>query len=156
FARAAGEQTKSEVPGGKAKAFCVPANNTSIPNSSNFSGTAVIELTESTINMTSGYFFLRAATSSIGLITPVDVSLWIIVSASNCPVASFLSISAARIGEPHGTWSASASLAQRFDTSNHLSEKAPHMQFSTFLATRLRTAPSITPHADEVLMKTSW
>ena len=33
--------------------------------------------------------------------TPVDVSLWISVSASNWPVASFSSMSAARIGEPH-------------------------------------------------------
>jgi len=96
------------------------------------SGTALIELTESTMNITSGYFFFRAAISSIGLITPVEVSLWITVRASNWPVASFWSTAAARMGEPQGTWRASASLPQRFDTSNHLSEKAPHMQFSTF------------------------
>ena len=47
--------------------------------------------------------------------------------------------------------SASASLPQRFETSNHLSENAPHMQLSTFFATRFRTAPSITPHAEDVL-----
>src|SRR5258708_5325788 len=77
------------------------------------------------------------------------------VSASNWPVANFLSTSVARMGEPQGTCKASASLAHRLETSNHLSEKAPHMQFNTFLATRFRRAPSITPQADEVLMKTN-
>src|ERR1019366_6677398 len=155
FARAAGEQTKMAVPGGRANAFCVPASSTSIPNSSNLSGTALIELTESTMNITSGYFCLSAAISVIGLMTPVEVSLWMTVRASNWPVASFLSTSAARMGEPHDTCSASASLPQRFDTSNHLSENAPHMQLSTFLATRLRRAPSITPQAEEVLIYTN-
>ena len=64
--------------------------------------------------------------------TPVDVSLWMSVSASNSPVASFLSINSARIGEPHSTCNASACLPHFFDTSNHLSENAPHMQFKTF------------------------
>ena len=123
-----------------------------MPSSSNLSGTAVIELTESTMNITSGYFCFRAAISAMGLITPVEVSLWITVSASNWPVASRLSTSAARMGEPHGTWRASASLPHRLETSNHLSEKAPHMQLSTFRATRLRIAPSITPQAEEVLI----
>src|SRR5437667_12067963 len=59
------------------------------------------------------------------------------------------------MGEPHGTWSASACLPQRFDTSSHLSENAPHMQLSTFLETRLRMAPSIKPQAEEVLRKTN-
>src|SRR6267142_6564521 len=77
------------------------------------------------------------------------------VTASNCPVASFLSTSAARIGKPHATCSASASLPHRFDTSSHLSENAPHMQLSTFLETRFRIAPSITPHADDVLRYTN-
>ena len=103
------------------------------------------------MNITSGYFFLSAAISAIGLITPVEVSLWMTVRASNWPVASFLSTASARMGEPHGTCSASASLPHRLDTSNHLSENAPHMQLSTFLATRLRMAPSITPQAEEVL-----
>src|ERR1035441_3150905 len=156
FARAAGEQTKMAVPGGMAKAFCVPASNTSMPNSSNLSGTALMELTESTMNITSGYFCLSAAISVIGLITPLEVSLWMTVRASNWPVASFLSTSAARMGEPHGTCNASASLPQRFDTSNHLSENAPHMQLSTFLATRLRRAPSITPQAEEGQKRTLW
>src|SRR6266481_8496827 len=99
-----------------------------MPISSNFSGTAVIELTASTMNITSGYFFLSAAISASGLITPVEVSLWITVSASNWPVASFLSTSAARMGEPQGTCNASASFPQRLDTSSHLYEKEQHMQ----------------------------
>ena len=110
-----------------------------------------MELTESIMNITSVYFFLRAAISASGLMTPVEVSLWIRVSASNSPVFSFLSTSSARMGEPHGTCSASACLPHRFDTSSHLSENAPHMQFSTFLETRFRMAPSITPQAEEVL-----
>src|SRR5882672_10187451 len=155
LASAAGEQTNTVKPGGSAKAFCVPASNTSMPSSSNLSGTVVIELTASTMNITSAYFFLSAASSGSGLITPVLVSLWMNVSASNRPVASFLSTSAARIGEPQSTCSASASLPQRRDTSSHLSEKAPHMQLSTFFETRLRSAPSITPQAEEVLRKTN-
>ena len=63
------------VPGGKAKAFWVPANKTSTPSSSKAMGTPVMELTESTMNMTSGYFFLSAAISASGLMTPVEVSL---------------------------------------------------------------------------------
>ena len=47
------------------------------------------------------------------LIVPVDVSLWIKVRESNWPVASFLSTSSARIGEPHSTCNASASFPQR-------------------------------------------
>src|ERR1051325_9717741 len=109
-------------------------------------------LTESMTNITSGYFFFSAAISASGLITPVEVSLWIKVSASNWPVASFWSTTSARMGEPQDTCSASASLPQRLDTSNHLSENAPHMQLRTFLETRLRSAPSITPQAEEVLM----
>ena len=46
-----------------------------MPSSSNLNGTALMELTASTMNMTSGYFFLSAAISPIGLITPVEVSL---------------------------------------------------------------------------------
>ena len=118
-------------------------------------GTALIELTESTMNMTSGYFFLSAAISASGLMTPVEVSLWMSVRASNWPVASFLSTCSARIGEPQGTWRASASLPQRLETSNHLSEKAPHMQLSTLRETRFRVAPSIMPQAEEVLIYTS-
>ena len=59
------------------------------------------------------------------------------VSASNWPVASFASICSARMGEPHSTCSASASLPQRLETSSHLSEKAPHMQFRTFFCNEI-------------------
>src|SRR5205085_8551150 len=111
---------------------------------------AVSELTESTMNITSGYFFLSCAISASGLITPVEVSLWINVSASNWPDASFASTCSARMGEPQSTFNPSACFPQRCATSSHLSEKAPHMQQRTFFATRLRMAPSITPHADEV------
>ena len=95
-------------------------------------------------------FLSAAAISATGDIVPVLVSLWMSVSESNCPVASFASIASARMAEPHGTCSASASLPQRFATSSHLSENAPFMQLSTFFCVRLRSAPSITPHALEV------
>jgi len=62
----------------------------------------------------------------------------------------FFRIASARIGWPQSTWSASAVFAQRRATSSHLSEKAPHMQQSTFRATRLRMAPSMTPQAEQV------
>src|SRR5882757_11582824 len=121
-----------------------------MPNSSNLIGSAVSELTASTMNITSGYFFLNAAISASGDMVPVEVSLWMSVSASNSPVASFLSIASARMGEPQSTCNASACLPHFFDTSNHLSENAPHMQLRTRFWTRLRTAPSITPHALDV------
>jgi hypothetical protein len=54
-----------------------------MPSSSNGIFVAVSELTASTMNITSGYFFFSFAMSASGLITPVDVSLWINVSASN-------------------------------------------------------------------------
>ena len=41
-----------------------------------------MELTASTMNITSGYFFFSAAISASGLMTPVLVSLWISVSTS--------------------------------------------------------------------------
>ena len=49
---------------------------------------------------------------------------------------------------------ASACLPHFFDTSNHLSEKAPFMQLSTFFLTTLRMAPSIEPQALFVAMYT--
>ncbi len=106
------------------------------------------------MNCTSGYFFSTAAISQSGFIVPVLVSLWISVTASNSPVASFASMSAARIGWPHSTCNASACLPHFLATSNHLSENAPLMQLSTFLLTRLRSAPSITPQAELVLTNT--
>jgi len=67
---------------------------------------------------------LSAAISASGLITPVEVSLWMSVRASNWPVASLASICSARMGEPHSTLRPSACLPQRVETSSHLSENA--------------------------------
>ena len=133
LASAAEEQVNTARPGGNASAFWVPASNTSRPSASNSIRAAESELTASTMNITSGYFFLSPAISTSGLMVPVEVSLWISVSASNWPEASFRSTASGRMGEPHGTWSVSAALPQRCATSNHLSEKAPHMQLSTLL-----------------------
>ena len=44
--------------------------------------------------------------------------------------------------------------AYAISTSSHLSENAPQHKQSTLWRARLRKAPSITPHADEVEMKT--
>ena len=151
---AAGDATNTANPGGIAKAFCVPASNTSMPNSSNLIGTPVIELTASTMNITSGYFFFSSAISASGLIVPVDVSLCTSVIASNSPVASFSSICSARIGEPQSTFKPSAAMPLRSATFSHLSEKAPFMQHRSFFETRLRMEPSMMPHADDVLRKT--
>ncbi len=125
-----------------------------MPSSSNGIFIAVNEETVSTMNCTSGYFLITAAMSQSGFIVPVLVSLWMSVTASNSPVASLASMSAARIGWPHSTCSASACLPHFLATSNHLSENAPLMQLSTFFETRLRIEPSITPHAELVLTNT--
>ncbi len=84
-------------------------------------------------------------------ITPVEVSLWMSVTASKPPCLRCARICSPRIGWPHSTASDTASLPHFLETSNHLSENAPHMQFSTLpVPTRLRTEPSITPHALDV------
>ncbi len=106
------------------------------------------------MNCTSGNFFITCAISKSGFIVPVLVSLWMSVTASNSPVASLASIASGMIGWPHSTCSASACLPHFLATSNHLSENAPLMQLSTFLLTRLRIEPSITPQAELVLTKT--
>src|SRR5579863_7523681 len=59
------------------------------------------------------------------------------------------------MGEPQSTCNASACLPHFLDTSSHLSENAPHMQLSTFFCTTFRTAPSITPQAEDVLKYTN-
>ena len=51
-------------------------------------GTAENDETASTISATSGYFASVQQISGSGFITPVEVSLWINVTASNLPVAS--------------------------------------------------------------------
>src|SRR5215469_8802204 len=117
-------------------------------------GCAENEETVSTIRITSGYFRTTSQISFRGFTTPVDVSLWISVTVSNLPVASCLSRSAGLIGSPQSTCSGVVFLPHRFDTSSHLSEKAPHMQLRTPLTTRFRIAPSITPQAEEVEKKT--
>ena len=124
--------------------------STSKPSSSIGIGTVENDDTLSTMSRTSGYLRTTAAMSATGLITPVDVSLWMSVTASKPPSASFASTISGRIGSPHSTRRPSACLPQRLLTSSHLSENAPHMQLRTFFCTRLRIEPSITPQADEV------
>jgi hypothetical protein len=98
-----------------------------MPSSSNLIGSAVNELTASTMNMTSGYFFFSAAISASGLIVPVEVSLWMSVSASNSPVASFLSMASARMGEPHVRLQAFGLLAAALgDVEPFVRERAAH------------------------------
>src|SRR5262249_54967129 len=88
--------------------------------------------------------------SSSGFITPVEVSLCVKVTVSNFPVANCRSTALWSICFPQSTWRGLAFFPQRFATSNHLSENAPHMQQSTPRSARLRIEASITPHADEV------
>src|SRR5204863_8436700 len=117
-------------------------------------GAAEKEETVSTISATSGYFRTTGQISSTGFMTPVDVSLWMSVTASKSPVASFSSSAAGSMCLLQSTWGGSACLPQRRLTSSHLSENAPHMQLRTRHETRLRMAASITPQADEVERKT--
>ncbi len=72
------------------------------------------------------------------------------VKLSNPPCESFSRTISGLTACPHSTCSASACLPQRLETSNHLSENAPHIALSTFFCVRLRMAPSITPQAEEV------
>src|SRR5262245_25301981 len=106
--------------------------------------------TVSTTRATSGSLASVLQISGNGFITPVEVSLWIKVTVSNFPVASFWSIAFGSMCLPHSTCSGSAFLPQRLATSNHLSENAPHMQQRTPRSARLRIDASITPHADDV------
>src|SRR5205085_2481651 len=87
-AKAFSETEKSEKPGGRASAFWLPVKSTSMPRSSIAIGTAEKEETVSTIKTTSGYLRTTAQISSSGFITPVEVSLWIRVTASKSPVQS--------------------------------------------------------------------
>src|SRR5207248_7034318 len=114
------------------------------------------EDTVSTISATSGYFARTQQISGSGFMTPVEVSLCVNVTVSNLPVANCRSTSFASICFPQSTWSGSAFFPQRFATSNHLSENAPHMQQSTPRSARLRIEASITPHADDVERNTGW
>src|SRR5881409_2456166 len=116
--------------------------------------TAENDETVSTTSATSGYLARTEQISGSGFMTPVDVSLWVNVTVSNLPVANCRSKSFGSMCFPHSTWSGSAFFPQRFATSSHLSENAPHMQHSTPRSTRLQIDASITPHADEVERKT--
>src|SRR5947207_1566277 len=88
--------------------------------------------------------------SSSGFMTPLEVSLWVNVTVSNFPVANCRSTAFGAIFLPQSTCSGSAFFPQRFATSNHLSENAPHMQQSRPRSPRLRIEASITPHAEDV------
>jgi len=76
------------------------------------------------------------------------------VQLSYLPVARAASTISGRIGWPHAAFTASASLPQRLTTSCHLSEKAPLQKLTQRFATRLRTAPSMTPKALDVARNT--
>src|SRR5207253_11047368 len=112
--------------------------------------TAENDDTVSTMSATSGYLARTQQISGSGFMTPVEVSLWVNVTVSNLPVANCRSTSFGSMYFPHSTWSGSACFPQRFATSNHLSENAPHMQQSTPRSARFRIDASITPQAEEV------
>ncbi len=81
---------------------------------------------------------------------PVEVSLWTRVTVSKPPSSSLDLTAWGSMGWPHSTWIFSADFPHRWETSNHLSEKAPQQRFRTLERTRLRMVPSMTPHAEEV------
>src|SRR6266487_3973368 len=149
-ANAFSETENNEKPGGSASAFCAPVSITSMPSASISIFTAENDDTVSTTSATSGYLVRTRQISSSGFMTPVEVSLWVNVTVSNLPVASCLSTVAGSICFPQSTWSGSAFFPQRFATSSHLSENAPHMQQSTPRSARFLIEASITPHAEEV------
>ncbi len=66
------------------------------------------ELTASTQNITSGYFFITSAISLTGFIIPLEVSLWVTVIRSYLPVAKTWSTDSAVLGNPHSTSNLSA------------------------------------------------
>ena len=127
---------------------------TSIPSSSFLIGIAENELTVSTIDTTSGNFLRTSEMALMSLIVPVEVSLWIIVTASYLPVESSFSSASGSTGLPQSNFSSPAFLPHLLETSYHLSENAPLQQLSTPFLTTLRTAPSITPQDELVLRKT--
>ena len=110
--------------------------------------------TVSTMNMTSGNSLMTSAISARGDMTPVEVSLWIMVMLSYFPLDSACSTASGVTGLPQSKRMASACLPQRRVTSCHLSEKAPLQKLAQRFPTRFRTAPSITPKALDVARKT--
>ena len=117
-------------------------------------GRAENELTVSTIDTTSGNFLRTSDSALMSLIVPVEVSLWMIVTASYLPVESSFSRASGSTGLPQSNFNSPAFLPHLFDTSYHLSAKAPLQQLSTPFLTTLRIAPSMTPQEELVLRKT--
>ena len=150
----ASETAKTARPGGSARAFWTPANITSMPLASISTGTVESEDTVSTMSMVSGKDFTTLAMPTRSLRTPVEVSEWMNVTVSKPPSASFARTTSGSMAWPHSTCTASASKPHFFATSSHLSEKAPQHRQRTFFFARLRSAPSITPQAEEVARKT--
>src|SRR5690554_1113353 len=74
------------IPGGKPRHFWEDTTHTSIPSLSISSFIPPMELTPSTHHTTSGYLFSILAKSSMGLVMPVVVSLWVMVIKSYLPV----------------------------------------------------------------------
>src|SRR5579862_172985 len=121
-----------------------------MPSASGLIGTPASELTASTANETSGYFFMTSEISRSGLKRPVEVSFDTKVRQSYLPVDSSLSISSGRLGWPHSTPYLSDSFPFSSAMSCQRSEKLPHVQDRTRLAQRLRRAPSMAPVELEV------
>jgi hypothetical protein len=154
FASARDETAATVRPAGSANAFWSPARQTSIRHASTGIFVPAIEETASTRNVTSGYFCRTVAISSRRFRTPVEVSLWTIVIASNPPLPSSRSTISAVIAFPHGTCRGTASLPFEVATFSHRSENAPCMQQSTRSRTQLRIAASHTPVDEHVNRKT--
>ena len=70
-----------EMPGGESQPFCDAVMTTSSPHASISSGIEPSEETQSTRISGSATSRTAAAISAIGLVTPVEVSLWVISSA---------------------------------------------------------------------------
>jgi hypothetical protein len=144
------DKDRRASPGGIANAFWEPVRITSIPHSSFGMGTTEKELTVSITEITSGKSCKTAIISCSGFISPQEVSLCTRVTRSYSPLERCFRRSSGSMCLPQSTCRPSAGFPDRRETSSHLSEKAPHIQQSTFFWDRLRTAPSITPHALEV------
>jgi hypothetical protein len=85
FARAmaASETAVTVMPGGRAMHFCTLARQTSRFHLSNCTGMPPREETESTSTSASGASSrTTAASAATSFVTPVEVSLWVIVTAS--------------------------------------------------------------------------
>ena len=152
LASAAGEQANTARPGGMAKAFCVPASNTSMPSCIEFNlrrGHRTDRIHDEhhvrIFFLERGDFGQRAHHAGGGFV--VNERERVELAGGKFRIDLLGADGRAPIHlQAFGLLCRSAC-----ETSSHLSENAPHMQFRTFLATRLRIAPSITPQAEEVL-----